>query len=235
MRAITAALCLALGLASMARAANSDSPVAAGVPSVGADFVVGISPFLQSAEKDAVYRSLVRLIVEDIPLNSRLDVYDAYNLKSVTRVSIPNAKVFNSPKTRANQFALAIGDIKRFLARENGKPTGPKAGFDGAIRLPQFCDFLAQDHAPHDDIGKLSLLLIGSPLYQDANEPAFSMVDGYFPSDGHLRASREQSVFGFNSGEDSSQGLQVYWSYFGEPWTSDLHREKSRALLGALH
>jgi hypothetical protein len=58
---------------------------------------------------------------------------------------------------------------------------------DGVIRLPQFCDFLAQDRAPQEEDARLPLLLIGSPLYQDAREPAFSMTDGYFPSDGHLR------------------------------------------------
>jgi hypothetical protein len=217
MRAITSVLCLALCLGSITRAANTDT---------GHAFVVGISPFLASTEKDAVYRSLVRLIVEDLPLDSTLEVYDAFNLKSITRVSIPKAKVFNSPKTRANQFALSIGEIKQFLARENAKPGGPKPGFDGAIRLPQFCDFLAQERPPRDGDAKLPLLLIGSPLYQDASEPGFSMVDGYFPSDGHLHASREQSVFGFNPGEGSSQAMQVYWAYFGEPWMSDLHREK---------
>jgi hypothetical protein len=191
-----------------------------------ADFVVGISPFLDSTVKDAVYRGLVRLIVEDLPLNTRLEVYDAYHLKSITRVSIPGAKVFNSPKTRANQFASSIGEIRQFLARNDGKAGGPESGVAGAIRLPQFCDFLAENQPPHDGDANLPLLLIGSPLYQDAREPGFSMVDGYFPSDGHLRASREQSVCGFNPGGDSSQGLLVDWAYFGDPWISDLHREK---------
>jgi hypothetical protein len=237
MQALTSALCLLLCLGSTTRAANSDLPVAAVDPAAatskdtnagtaGGAFVVGISPFLDSSEKDAVYRGLVRLIVEDLPLNTRLEVYDAFNLKSITRVSIPNAKVFNSPKTRANQFAQSIGEIKQFLARENVKPSGPKPGFDAAIRLPQFCEFLAQDRPVHDGDAKLPLLLIGSPLYQDANEPDFSMVEGYFPSDGHLRASREQSVFGFNPGDGPAQGLRVYWAYFGDPWMSDLHREK---------
>jgi hypothetical protein len=155
-----------------------------------------------------------------------LEVYDAFNLKSITRVSIPNAKVFNSPKTRGNQFALAIGEIKQFLARDNAKPGGPKPGFDGAILLPQFCDFLAQNRPLHDGDPKLPLLLIGSPLYQDPREPSFSMAQGYFPSDGHLQASREQSVFGLNPGNSPAQGMQVYWAYFGDPWMSDLHREK---------
>jgi len=237
MQILTSVFCVALCLGSTAQAANSDAPVAAGDPAAaagkdtvagtaGGAFVVGISPFLDSTVKDAVYRGLVRLIVEDLPLNTRLEVYDAFNLKSITRVSIPKAKVFNSPKTRANQFALSIGEIKQFLARDNAKPSSSKPGFDAAIRLPQFCEFLAQDRPLHDGSAKLPLLLIGSPLYQDAREPGFSMVEGYFPSDGHLRASREQSVFGFNPGDGPAQGLQVYWAYFGDPWMSDLHREK---------
>jgi hypothetical protein len=227
MRVLTSILCLILELGSITKtqAANSDLPVAADNPASGV-FVVGLSPFLDSTAKDAVYRGLVRLIVEDLPLNTKLEVYDAFNLKSITRVSIPNAKVFNSPKTRANQFALSIGEIKQFLARDNAKPSGPKPGFDGAIRLPQFYDFLAQAQGLHDPHEKLPLLLIGSPLYQDAQEPGFSMVGGYFPSDGHLRASREQSVFGFDPAAASAQQLLVSWAYFGEPWMSDLHREK---------
>jgi hypothetical protein len=226
MQVFISVLCAALCLLSTARAANESLPVASGDPVLSRAFIVGISPFLDSSEKDAVYRALVRLIVEDLPLNSRLAVYDAYNLKSITQLSIPGAPVFKSPKTRANQFALSIGEIKQFLARENAKPGGTKLGFAGGIRLPQFCDFLAQDRPAHEGDVKLLVLLIGSPLYQDASEPIFSMVDGYFPSDGHLRASREQSVFGFNPGGDSSQGLQVYWAYFGEPWINDLYHEK---------
>ena len=238
MRTFVSIVFLALFAGPMTHAANTERSVASG--NSGGDiasqdaiarnddpvFVVGISPFLDSAIKDTVYRALVRLIVEDLPLNTRLEVYDAYHSKSITRVSIPNAKVFESPKTRANQFASSIGEIRQFLARDNARPSGPKPGFDGAIRLPQFCDFLAQERPLHDGNKKLPLLLIGSPLYQDAREPGFSMVDGYFPSDGHLRASREESVFGSNPGDGTSQRLLVYWAYFGEPWMSDLHREK---------
>jgi hypothetical protein len=226
MRVLTSVLfCLAIGAASVIGAANVEIAAAPGAPAAKT-FVIGVSPFLDSAAKDPVYRSLVRLIVEELPLGATLEVYDAYHLKSVTRLTIPTAKVFNSPKTRANQFALSIGEIRQFLAQDSARPAGPKPGFDGAILLPQFCDFLAQNRAPQDAAAKLPLLLIGSPLYQDAKEPGFSMVDGYFPSDGHLHASREASVFGVTQGGSSPQGLLVYWAYFGDPWVSDLHREK---------
>ncbi len=121
-------------------------------------YIVGISPFLQSSVKDTVFQGIVRLIVEGLPLNSKLEVYDAYNLKSITRLSVPGAKVFNSPKTRANQFASQIGEIREFLARDNAKGSGEKPMLDGAIRLPQFCDFLAQDRAQQEGDARLPLL-----------------------------------------------------------------------------
>jgi len=172
--------------------------------------------------KDEIYRSIVRLVVEELPLNSTLTIYDAFELKTITQITVPSGRAFNSPKTRANQFATAIRDLKQFLAQERIGPTNSQFNFVGAIRLPQFLDFLAEKAPPTNS--RPAVLLIGSPLYLDAKETAFSMVEGYFPSDGHLQASREKSVFGFDGGDNPPLILQ--WMYFGDPWVSDLHKEK---------
>lgn len=190
-------------------------------------YIVGMSPFLEKSVKDEVYHGMIRLIVQDLPLNSTLSIYDAYNLKTVTQVTLPNARVFEAAKTRANQFAPAIGELKQFLAREHAAPTNGQLHFENAIHLPQFLDFLSENLRITNEAA--NVLLIGSPLYQDAQEPAFSMVDGYFPSDGHLQASREQSVFGFSGGDVDSGSkirLTAQWMYFGDPWINDLHKEK---------
>jgi hypothetical protein len=162
--------------------------------------------------------------LEDLPLDSTLAIYDAFQLKSISAVTLPNLHVFTSPKTRANQFAPAIQSLKLFLAKDHPKPTSSHLTFESAIRLPQFCEFLAENlpmtNAP------LSLLLMGSPLYQDAKEPAFSMVDGYFPSDAHLQAPCEKSVYGLRGQTNSLRPLAIHWVYFGDPWLNDLHKEK---------
>src|SRR5947208_16218571 len=186
-------------------------------------FIIGISPFLDKSVKDEVYRGIVRLVVEDLPLNSTLAIYDAFELKTITQFSLPDARAFNSPKTRANQFAPAIRDLKLFLAEEQHKPTNSHSSFEAAIRLPQFVDFLAGTTTTNSIP---SVLLIGSPLYQDAKEPAFSMVDVYFPSDSHLQASRDQSLYGLSGDRSVDPPLILHWIYFGDPWVSDLHKEK---------
>src|SRR6478736_5509792 len=95
-------LLFALGLvtADSAETQKNDSPAQ--------PFVIGLSPFLDKGVKDDVYRNIVRLIVEDLPLNSSLAVYDAFELKTITHIVLPEARAFHSPKTRANQFAGAI-------------------------------------------------------------------------------------------------------------------------------
>src|SRR5215471_7762098 len=112
-------------------------------PAAAHQFVIGISPFLDKDVKDDVFRSIVRLMVQDLPLDSTLAIYDAFELKSITRLSLPDVRAFNSPKTRANQFAGAIGDLKKFLADDHPRPTNSKLKFESAIRLPQFWQFLA--------------------------------------------------------------------------------------------
>ena len=203
-------------------AAAPSQPQAA--PVAAHQFIIGISPFLDKEVKDDVFRSLVRLMVQDLPLDSSLAIYDAFELKSITRLSLPDVRAFNSPKTRANQFAGAIGDLKKFLAEEHPRPSNSKLKFDSALRLPQFWQFLAEQ--PGGTEAPELLLLLGSPLYEDAKEPAFSMIEGYFPSDGHLQASRERSIFGLDEDAEKTRPFLVQWAYFGDPWINDLHREK---------
>jgi hypothetical protein len=173
-----------------ANAATLANRPASGIASEPTEFDIGVSPFLDNSVKDEVFRSVVRLLVQELPLNSQVNIYDAFYLRSITGVGLPESRAFTSPKTRANQFAPAIRELKQFLATEHSRPTNSVLHFKDAVRLPQFCEFLA-DHPPSGGATRM-VLLFGSPLYEDAKEPAFSMLDGYFPSDGHLRAPREK-------------------------------------------
>lgn len=194
--------------------------------SAEAHFVFGVSPFLDAPTKDPAFRALVRFLLEDAPPGSSYAVYDAFHLRTVTRVDIPRRAAFSSTKTRATQFRTSILDLKQFLAADTPRPSARGFDFTGALRLPQFLDFVGPQAMAHDSNLPVVVTLLGSPLYLDAKEPGFSMVYGYFPSDGHLLASRDKSVFGIAGREHALEGLQVHWGYFGDPWANDLHREK---------
>jgi len=189
-------------------------------------YVVGLSPFLENAAKDDTFRHLVGLLLEDLPLNSSLWLYDAYHLRTIAQVEVPNVRAFASSRTRANQFKEPIQALRQFLAAEHPRPEVAGLDFAQAIRLPQFMGFVSENLLGPDH--SVVTLLLGSPLYLDEKEAAFSMVDGYFPSDGHLLASREQSVFGVKDRTNALPAVAVRLGYSGDPWVSEIHREKVR-------
>lgn len=217
LRAFMMLICLWLGGTSRAedaRAANA-RPVR---------YVIGLSPFLDKAVKDDVYRRIVGFLIEDVPLNSSLWLYDAYHLRTITQVDVPNVRAFRSGKTRANQFKDQIGKLKEFLAANHEKPATNILKLDQAVRFPQFMDFIGENLP--DSGHSVVVMVLGSPLYLDHKEPGFSMADGYFPSDGHLQASRDQSVFGIKSRAGALKDIVVHFGYFGDPWVSEVHQEK---------
>jgi hypothetical protein len=196
---------------------------AAQLPAETSRYVIGLTPFLENSVKDDVFRRTVGMILEDLPQKSSLAIYDAYNLTNITRLEIPDLRAFQSGKTRAHQFKDQILHLKQFLAATRERPVAARLNFDQAIRFPQFMDFVSENLGAPDPV---TVLVIGSPLYVDHKEPGFSMVDGYFPSDGHLLASREQSLFGVKSRGNALKDVTVHFGYIGDPWVSAIHKEK---------
>ena len=186
------------------------------------DYVIGLSPFLQKSVKDDVFRRIARLLLEELPLGSSLAIYDAYHLRTVAELKIPEVVAFKSGKTRATQFKEAILRLKEFLSTEHARPE-TTLSLDYAIRFPQFLDFVAT-HKRGDDT--TMIIVLGSPLYVDVKEPGFSMVNGYFPSDGHLQATRDQSIYGLKGRKGFLENFQVHFGYFGDPWVSELHQAR---------
>lgn len=189
-----------------------------------ARYVIGLSPFLDKGVKDEVFRRIVGFALEDMPLDSSLSLYDAYHLQTITRIEVPALRAFRSGKTRANQFKDQINRLKKFLAAEHPRPDTAKLDLAQAVRFPQFMDFIGENVTHTEQ--PVAVIVLGSPLYLDHKEPGFSMVDGYFPSDGHLLAARDQSVFGLKDRSDDLKNFTVHWGYFSDPWVSEIHQEK---------
>jgi hypothetical protein len=209
--------CSSIGADALADEISNSNPQRKG-------YVIGVSPFLDKTVKDEVYRRIVGFVLEDVPLNSSISIFDAYNLRTITRLEVPSISAFRSAKTRANQFKEPIHKLKDFLAADPARPATNAIHFDRAIRFPQFMDFVGENLA--DSRRSTSVIILGSPLYLDHKEPAFAMVDGYFPSDGHLIAAREKSVFGTKNRAEALKNVIVHFCYFGDPWVSDVHQEK---------
>lgn len=221
MRTLFLTLMLAGGITAMAAEAVEQAVSANARP---VRTIIGVSPFLQKGEKDAVFRKIVGHVLEEAPLNSSVWIYDAFHLRTVALIDLPDVRAFRSSKTRANQFKEPVEQLREFLAKESEPPKVERLSFDRAVRLPQFLDFVSENLISTG--AAVSVVILGSPLYMDAKEPSFSMGDGAFPSDAHLEAGRDQTVYGLKSRERALERLRVHQCWFGDPWISEVHREK---------
>ena len=217
---------LSLALPAVGIIGSGCSPEAPAEQPEAKRYIIGLSPFLADENKDEVFRRIVGFILEEVPSGSSAWIYDAFHNKTIARIDVPTARAFASPKTRTNQFQDEIGHLKTFLAESHSRPELGDLDFANTVRLPQFMTFLA-DNLRSPEIPTTGLL-IGSPLYLDPKEASFSMVDGYFPSDGHLKAARELSVYSADGRDGALENVHIHLGWFGDPWSSEVHEAKIR-------
>ncbi|XOV71372.1 MAG: hypothetical protein ACFHW5_22115 [Verrucomicrobiota bacterium] len=185
--------------------------------------LVGISPFLPEKEREEVFGQLMLLVLDKMPLNASLVVYDAFHIQTISTFDIPNRNAFRSTRTRLNQFKKSIQLLRFFLQPPSSETEGREIHQQGAIRFPQWSDFIGKNQI----LGNVDtrLVVLGNPLYIDVREPAYSMHADYFPSDGHIHLSARESVYGTIGKEKQLLNIPVHWGYLQEPWINPAHEE----------
>src|SRR5688500_18294848 len=89
-------------------------------PSTGATYLVGISPNHNTPDRDAVFKAILRFVLEGVSTADEVLIYDALNRRLLTTFAIPEEKLFQqNPKARALRLKTEIAALRTFLATEN--------------------------------------------------------------------------------------------------------------------
>jgi hypothetical protein len=180
--------------------------------------VIAISPALPDlAAKNDVYKSILTAALSDIAPGDSIQILDGWDVKSVATLTVPSHQAYaRDPKARAKTMKPMIETFSQWLTTESTARNSIPAN---GLRVPAIFEFCAT----HADLAmtKGRLVLIGSTIYDDASEPAFSMKDGYYPSDAHLAVSRQESVFGLKDATNRLEGVIVHWASVGAQYQDD--------------
>ncbi len=124
---------------------------------------------------------------------------DGYKLRTLGAFKVPDDPRYGSPKALVNYNRANVAALMAFTQSVK-TPGGEDApSVPRAILLPQLLR-----HLSHHASSGIEVIVLGSALYDDPSEPAFSMTGGHFPGDGHLRVDRGASVFGAKGGDLSN-------------------------------
>ncbi len=164
--------------------------------------IVGISP---DGSPDEVKTRTVRalqFVTEQTAPGQMSVIFDAKNNTLLCSFSVPDKKSYASEKAKLQYNGGCAA--KAFAAAKTATPGRQTADLDpiGFFKAIGFTYELNAD---------TKIVLIGSPIVDDARELATSMADTYVPTDGHISADPSQSPFSLKSYEGRFNGARLYW------------------------
>jgi hypothetical protein len=181
---------------------------------------IGISPYQGAEESKVIRRHIGQFILEGSP-NTTVVVYDAYALTEIAQFQIPQLR-FDSPEERARRLAEPFAKLAEWYNRRANKQLSPVLIDSGAIKIPEFLQFLSQ--GKHSE--SYAVLMIGNPVNISVEEPSFSMMGDRVPSDGHITANIAASIYGTSEKAGRLHGCIVHLCYLREDiWTNQLVKE----------
>lgn len=182
---------------------------------------IGLSPFYPARDVNRVQEALVQLIL-GAPPKTAVTIHDAWHLRSIARIEVPALR-FDTPGARVRLFREPLAAIVRWFKEQTNTPTALKES--AALKTPQWFSQIASPGGSE----VRSIVLIGSALYCSPDEPAFDMRPDLYPTDGHFRASADETVFSILQKGDCLTNATVRWGYLTESiWANQLHADGTR-------
>lgn len=172
------------------------------------NLVIAVSPYYPPEE---ARKHSIRLLQQltQLDQSSRVTLIDGYHLSIIGEFTIPDP-AYNNPKARLGINRETVAALKRFADKSVMPGSENHPSVSGALRLPQLLRYVANNF---NHSGRLDVIVLGSPFYDDPREPAFSMAGGRFPSDGHLFASQGKTPFGAAGQSGLLKNIHVHIGY----------------------
>lgn len=185
------------------------------------NFIIGMPGDFQGNREDL--EKLVSKAFTSIHSGDTLSVYDAANRKRLMLMSLPSDSAYDNMRLRTKQF----GGYLRPLGSAFDKMMSAEAKTSPSnIGLPAFLREIANSAVPTLPGNTAELLVLGSAKFDDPREKAFSMLNGHFPSDGHLRVDDNVSPFGVANRAGALRGVSVHFCLTDTDWIDELHRQR---------
>jgi hypothetical protein len=183
--------------------------------------IVALSPDIADREiKNKVYTQVLTMALQDLAPGDQLIVLDGYHVKPIADFKIPaHAAYAKNPKARAEAMKASIQDFTAWMKKEDPES---QALSDYSLRAPMLFQYCAKNTTVAKDNG--AIILVGSLIYDDPAESAFSMKDGFYPSDAHLAVTRQESVYGLQEMKNTLENVPVYWVAAGSTFQDDGNR-----------
>ncbi len=180
---------------------------------------VGLSPYQNPDAAKIQVQKVIRFMAESLGPGESCYVFDAFNLSTLGTFSVPDKKSFSHPKARlAMNKKLVVGLLK--FAKKATRPDG-KVSVSGAVLLPKALRFVSGRYSGKET----SVIILGSPIFDDPKDPGFTMADGRVPNDTHFTKNLGETPFGVAGQDQALAQFRVHLGFPDRSWVRDTTHE----------
>lgn len=190
------------------------------VPAGAHELIIGLSPFQEAAKAEAQVKTVLQVLTDTLEPGQSALLFDAYHIQSLGTFAVPANPAYRHPKAKIMANKHVVSAMLAFARAAKAPHGGDEPAVIGAIRLPQALAFIGQNH-PHKE--KAQVVVLGSPVYDDPADRAFSMNQVRIPGDGHFTHGRADTPYGLKGQETLLAQRHIHLAFADDTWRRDDH------------
>lgn len=165
------------------------------------DAIIGLSPAQSPADLQAQAERVIEHLIETVDPGETALIFDALEVELIGTFEVPNNDAYANPRAKLQANRAVLTELRAFFEGAVLDDEHP-----GAVNLPDFLRTI-RAHYPSDD--PRSIIVLGSPLYDDPLAPSMSMLRGGVPNDGAIAAPSHVTPYSTGNLSGTLEGDQL--------------------------
>lgn len=179
------------------------------------EILIGVSPIVDHKTGKKQNIELLKFLTEKIEPGDQAIIFDAWNIETIGTFKVPNKSTYENKKAKLSANSDLVRKILNIGTKDHPLLSETT---NGAIKIPQFLEFLGMNYGPFDN---KNILLFGSPIYVDMHSPQLSMTGGRIAEDYHFSLPRSSTPFSVVGKETLLKGSKVHFYITDPKWAKD--------------
>ncbi len=178
------------------------------------DYVIALSPMQSREALHQQSAATLQFLLQQVKPGETALLVDGLHLRTIAQFAVKNNKVYDHPKAKLQLNKEAIAALRRFAEQ----PVDiAQHGIAGVMQVPQLLQFLGANYGAFTDT---DIILLASPIYVDARDPNWGMINNQYPGDGHFNAAPQDSPFSLQGRGNLLTNTRIHWAYPDDSWIS---------------
>jgi len=176
-----------------------------------------------SIDREKLSDKIIKFVISDLKEGESLLVLGD-NEKTIAEFKVPDKEGYGNANVKKKKFMKGFIELKNSMKKipltKDNKPQ--------LFKEPQILKHLATNKIVEQGENNASVLLVGTALYADEREPGFNMIDGWFPSDGHIRVDEKHSIYGTANKTNFLRNFSIHHLVTNNEsdWVNELHKQR---------